>query len=140
PRPPFSGVRAGERGEDVLMSTDRISYLPTDGLCYDPEDPRYFQKDLLDGEVQRAFEICHGCRMCFKYCDAFPRLFSLLDQRYDGDVRRLSAADTAGVMDSCFQCKLCEVQCPYTPRDGHEFQLDLPRLIHRYHAARRQDE
>jgi glycerol-3-phosphate dehydrogenase subunit C len=35
-------------------------------------------------------------------------------------------------MDACFQCKLCEVQCPYTPRDGHEFQLDFPKLVHRY--------
>jgi Fe-S oxidoreductase len=39
-------------------------------------------------------------------------------------------------MDRCFQCKLCEVQCPYTPRDGHEFQLDFPKLVHRYDAVR----
>jgi glycerol-3-phosphate dehydrogenase subunit C len=38
-------------------------------------------------------------------------------------------------MDPCFQCKLCEVQCPYTPRDGHEFQLDFPKLVHRYDAV-----
>ena len=34
-------------------------------------------------------------------------------------------------MDACFQCKLCEVQCPYTPRDKHPFQLDFPELVHR---------
>jgi Fe-S oxidoreductase len=28
------------------------------------------------------------------------------------------------------------VQCPYTPREGHEFQLDFPRLVHRYKAQR----
>jgi Fe-S oxidoreductase len=28
------------------------------------------------------------------------------------------------------------VQCPYTPRDGHEFQLDFPKLVHRYDAIR----
>jgi Fe-S oxidoreductase len=39
-------------------------------------------------------------------------------------------------MDACFQCKLCEVQCPYTPRDNHEFQLDFPKLVHRYKAPR----
>src|SRR6185295_2122124 len=44
--------------------------------------------------------------------------------------------ETATVMDACFQCKLCEVQCPYTPRDGHEFQLDFPKLVHRYKAQR----
>jgi glycerol-3-phosphate dehydrogenase subunit C len=35
---------------------------------------------------------------------------------------------------------LCEVQCPYTPRDGHEFQLDFPRLVHRYNAQRARRE
>lgn len=112
--------------------TGRISYLPTEATSYDPTEARYWDPQALDVEVRRAFEICHGCRLCFKYCDAFPRLFDLLDRRYDGDVRRLDATDVAGVMDACFQCKLCEVQCPYTPRDGHEFQLDIPKLIHRY--------
>jgi len=74
--------------------------------------------------------------MCFKYCDSFPTLFELIDDAYDGDVRKLTAADKDRVMDGCFQCKLCEVQCPYTPRDGHEFQLDFPKLVHRYDAQR----
>jgi Fe-S oxidoreductase len=119
------------------MSTTekRISYQPTPGLSYDPADARYWQKDALDAEVRRAFEICHGCRMCFKYCDAFPTLFSLLDNKYDAEVRRLESQDVKAVMDSCFQCKLCEVQCPYTPRDKHEFQLDFPKLVHRYDAV-----
>jgi Fe-S oxidoreductase len=43
-------------------------------------------------------------------------------------------------MDACFQCKLCEVECPYTPRSGHEFQLDFPKLVHRFQALHRQDE
>ncbi len=114
----------------------RISYLPTAGLSYDPAEPRYWDAAALDGEVRRAFEICHGCRMCFKYCDSFPRLFELLDTRYDGDVRRLTKGDEAAVMDACFQCKLCEVQCPYTPRDGHDFQLDFPKLVHRWRGVR----
>jgi Fe-S oxidoreductase len=114
----------------------RISYQPTPGLSYDPSDARYWEPAALEGEVRRAFEICHGCRMCFKYCDAFPRLFDLLDKRYDGDVHRITSSDADAVMDACFQCKLCEVQCPYTPRDGHEFQLDFPKLVHRHTAVR----
>ncbi|WP_242360091.1 heterodisulfide reductase-related iron-sulfur binding cluster [Anaeromyxobacter sp. SG17] len=113
----------------------RISYQPTPGLSYDPSEARYWDRAALEGEVRRAFEICHGCRMCFKYCDSFPRLFTLLDQKYDGDVHALGAGDVAHVMDACFQCKLCEVQCPYTPRDGHEFQLDFPALVHRYRGV-----
>ncbi len=117
-------------------SQKRISYQPTPGLTYDPGDERYWDPAALDGEVHRAFEICHGCRLCFKYCDSFPRLFQLLDQRYEGDVHRITAGDVAHVMDACFQCKLCEVQCPYTPRDGHEFQLDFPKLVHRWRGVR----
>jgi Fe-S oxidoreductase len=121
------------------MSSDpkRISYQPTPGLSYDPSQERYWDRAALEGEVRRAFEICHGCRMCFKYCDSFPTLFGLLDREYEGDVHRVTAADTKAVMDRCFQCKLCEVQCPYTPRDGHEFQLDFPKLVHRYQAVNR---
>ena len=65
----------------------------------------------------------------------FPTLFTLIDDKHDGDVHKLTAAETQRVMDACFQCKLCEVQCPYTPRDGHEFQLDFPKLVHRYERA-----
>jgi Fe-S oxidoreductase len=113
-----------------------ISYKPTDGLSYDPEEPKYWEKAALDKEVTRAFELCHGCRMCFKYCDSFPVLFDLIDGKHDGDVTRITAAETDRVMDACFQCKLCEVQCPYTPREKHEFHLDFPKLVHRYKAQR----
>ncbi len=74
--------------------------------------------------------------MCFKYCDSFPILFDLIDKRHDGDVAKVTAPETDRVMDACFQCKLCEVQCPYTPREKHEFQLDFPKLVHRYKAQR----
>jgi Fe-S oxidoreductase len=113
----------------------RISYQPTPGLSYDPAEARYWDPAALEGEIFRAFEICNGCRMCFKYCDSFPRLFDALDHRVDGDVHRLTATDVAQVMDACFQCKLCEVQCPYTPRDKHEFQLDFPKLVHRWRGV-----
>lgn len=122
------------------MAETNISYKPTDGLCYDPSDPKYWDEAGLQAEVTRVFEVCHGCRMCFKYCDSFPNLFELLDNKYDGDVRKLDAADTARVMDACFQCKLCDVQCPYTPRDNHEFQLDFPKLVHRWKALRAKRE
>ncbi len=113
---------------------EHISYQPTDGLCYDPNEEKYWDAKALHKEVQRAFEICHGCRMCFKYCDSFPRLFSFIDDAHDGKVLNITAEETAQVMDACFQCKLCDVECPYTPRDKHEFQLDFPKLVHRYKA------
>ncbi len=117
-----------------------ISYKPTDGLSYDPEDSRYWDGQALQKEITRTFEICHGCRMCFKYCDSFPNLFKVLDDTHDGDVRKITPVETRRVMDACFQCKLCEVQCPYTQRDGHEFQLDFPKLVHRYKAQQAKRE
>ncbi len=117
-------------------SDPTISYAPTAGLTYDPSDARYWDERALSGEVERVFEICHGCRMCFKYCDSFPILFRALDAQPEPDPRRLGATVVEQVMDACFQCKLCEVQCPYTPRDGHAFQLDFPKVVHRFKAQR----
>jgi glycerol-3-phosphate dehydrogenase subunit C len=117
-----------------------ISYQPTDGLSYDPSEPLYWDAGALQKEITRIFEVCHGCRMCFKYCDSFPSLFSFIDEEHDGDVTKLTGEQTAQVMDQCFQCKLCEVECPYTPRDQHEFQLDFPKLVHRYTAQRTRAE
>ncbi len=114
--------------------TTNISYQPTPGLSYDTKDERYWDRDALNGELERAFELCHGCRMCFKYCDSFKDLFRFVDA-HDGDVTKVTFDETSQVMNACFQCKLCEVECPYTPRGGHEFQLDFPRLVHRFRAV-----
>jgi len=124
----------------VTTNEKNIGYKPTDGLSYDPAEKTYWEPGALNKEIERTFEICHGCRLCFKYCDSFPTLFSLLDKKYDGDVRQVTAGETRTIMDSCFQCKLCEVQCPYTERDGHEFRLDFPKLVHRYTAQRARSE
>jgi glycerol-3-phosphate dehydrogenase subunit C len=124
------------------MSTDgkAVSYDPTPGMSYDPAEAKYWQPEALAGEVHRAFEICHGCRMCFKYCDSFPLLFKAIDERHDGDVSKVTAEETSQVMDACFQCKLCEVQCPYTPRDAHPWQLDFPKLVHRWRGVQRRGQ
>jgi glycerol-3-phosphate dehydrogenase subunit C len=115
---------------------DNISYMPTDGLSYDPSEEKYWDADAFQEELTRVYEVCHGCRMCFKYCDSFPKLFSAIDNEYDGDVRKVTPEVTESVMSACFQCKLCEVQCPYTPAENHKFQLDFPKLVHRYVAQR----
>ncbi len=123
------------------MSSDKpLSYQPSDGLTYDPSDAKYWDATALQKEIDRVFEVCNGCRMCFKYCDSFPTLFSLLDDdTHKQDTRNLTAPETKKVMDGCFQCKLCEVQCPYTPRDKHEYQLDFPKLVHRYNAQQNRE-
>ncbi len=113
--------------------------LPGPDLSYDPLDPVYFDPGSLRREMDRAFDICHGCRMCFKYCDSFRDLFQIIDENREGEARDLSEGEQNQVMAGCFQCKQCEFTCPYTPGKGHEFQLDFPKLVHRHAAIRRRE-
>jgi Fe-S oxidoreductase len=117
---------------------DRIVNQPTAGLTYNPNDALYWDTDALSRELERVFEICHGCRLCFNLCPSFPELFQAVD-RHQGDVRGLTPQETERVVDTCYQCKLCYVKCPYTPDDGHEFKLDFPRLLLRAHAIRKKE-
>ncbi len=118
------------------MDDGIISYSPTEGLSYDPNDRLYWDKGALSKEVVRVFEVCHGCRMCFKYCTVFPNLFDYIDNKYDGSVSKITEAETDKLMSECFHCKLCEVNCPYTVRDNHSFLLDFPKLVNRYMAVK----
>ena len=113
----------------------RIEAKPTAFLSYNPNDAKYWDRGGLEKEIERVFDICHGCRLCFNLCPSFPELFRAVDAN-DGEVRELSAAEKDRVVDLCYGCKLCEVKCPYTPADGHEFQLDFPRLVLRAKAVR----
>jgi glycerol-3-phosphate dehydrogenase subunit C len=100
---------------------------------YDPTDPKYFDPGALREELDRVFDLCHGCRLCFNLCPSFPTLFDFIDAK-DGDVAALSDGEHRQVVDECYQCKLCYVKCPYVP--PHEWELDFPRLMSRVHAVR----
>jgi glycerol-3-phosphate dehydrogenase subunit C len=101
---------------------------------YDPTDPKYFDPAALAEEVDRVFDLCHGCRLCFNLCPSFPTLFDFIDA-HDGDAAALTTPERDQVVDECYQCKLCYVKCPYVP--PHEWQLDFPRLMMRVHAVRK---
>ena len=103
---------------------------------YDPDDPAYFDEADLRVELERVFDLCHGCRLCFNLCPSFPTLFDFVDAN-DGDVSALTPAEQDQVVDECYQCKLCYLKCPYVP--PHEWQLDFPRLMMRAHAVRHAD-
>jgi glycerol-3-phosphate dehydrogenase subunit C len=117
---------------------DVIKGQPTPGLTYDPNNPVYWDKAALKGEIDRVYEICHGCRLCFNLCPSFPELFKFVDGHH-GEVRALTEPEHNRVIDTCYQCKLCYVKCPYTPDDGHEFKLDFPRLLLRANAVRKKE-
>jgi glycerol-3-phosphate dehydrogenase subunit C len=102
---------------------------------YDPADPKYFDPVALREEVDRVFDLCQGCRLCFNLCPSFPTMFNFIDAN-DGDASALTNAERDQVVDECYQCKLCYVKCPYVP--PHEWELDFPRLMSRVHAVRQQ--
>ena len=104
-------------------------------ITYDPKHPKYLdEKDVRD-ELTRVYDLCHGCRLCFKYCTSFPTLFDFIDQHEDQDAGRLTPAQQDQVIDECFQCKLCYINCPYIPGQS-EWELDFPRLMLRADAMR----
>ncbi|MDQ1437465.1 MAG: glycerol-3-phosphate dehydrogenase subunit [Acidimicrobiaceae bacterium] len=100
---------------------------------YDHRHPAYYDEADLRGELNRVFDLCHGCRMCFNLCPSFPTLFDYADS-YDGDVHQMTTAEQDHVVDECYQCKICYVKCPYIP--PHEWELDFPRMIMRAEAVR----
>ncbi len=107
-----------------------ISYENTADISYNPADAKYWDESSLQRELNRAFDLCNGCRMCFKYCPSFPSLFEIADQ-YDADVTQLTKAETDRVVNECYQCKVCYVKCPYTDRDNHKYNLNYPALLQR---------
>ena len=44
---------------------------------YDPKHPTYFDEADVRDEMTRVFDLCHGCRLCFKFCTSFPTLFEI---------------------------------------------------------------
>lgn len=104
-------------------------------ITYDPKHEKYVDEADVREELTRVYDLCHGCRLCFKFCTSFPSLFEMIDAHDDQDAGRLTPAQQDRVIDECFQCKLCYVNCPYTP-NLHEWALDFPRLMLRAEAMR----
>ncbi len=98
-------------------------------------DPDFYDFDAINKELERVFDICHGCRRCFNLCDSFPRLFDMVDASPTGEVDGLDPAkDFKPVVDACTLCDMCFMtKCPYVP--PHQFNLDFPHLMLRYRAA-----
>jgi len=118
----------------------KIDPKPEQPPAQDPNDARYWDPRDLEVELRRTFEICHNCRMCVGYCGTFPDLFGRVDR--DIEKRGAQGAELlddeafARATELCWQCKLCYVKCPYTKDEGHEWLLDVPRLLGREKAQR----
>jgi glycerol-3-phosphate dehydrogenase subunit C len=104
-----------------------------------PNEPRFWDAEDLTYEARRQFEVCHGCRMCVNYCGSFPDLFARVDRDIEKGAEgaeRLNGEDFRAITELCWQCKLCYIECPYTPDQAHDWALDIPRLLLREKSQR----
>jgi glycerol-3-phosphate dehydrogenase subunit C len=98
------------------------------------QDPDFTDRSKTEAEMHRIFDICHTCRRCFNLCDAFPRLFDLIDNSDTGELDAVPAPEYQQVADACTLCDMCFMtKCPYVP--PHEFNVDFPHVMLRYRAV-----
>ena len=98
------------------------------------KQPDYYDREALDAELERVFDICHGCRRCVSLCNAFPTLFDLVDESDTMEVDGVAREDYGKVVEHCYLCDLCYMtKCPYVP--PHEWNVDFPHLMLRAKAV-----
>lgn len=101
----------------------------------DWKNPDFFNEEKLNHELERIFDICHGCRRCVSLCTAFPTLFDLVDGSSTMEVDGVAKADYWKVVDECYLCDLCYMtKCPYVP--PHPWNLDFPHTMLRAKAIK----
>lgn len=97
--------------------------------------PDYYDEAATLHELERIFDICHGCRRCVALCGSFPTLFDLVDATKSGEVEGVDKKDYWRVVDQCYLCDLCFMtKCPYVP--PHQFNLDYPHTMLRAKAIK----
>jgi glycerol-3-phosphate dehydrogenase subunit C len=101
----------------------------------DWKSPDFQDEGKLFGELERVFDICHGCRRCVSLCTAFPKLFDLIDEGPTGEVDGVDKPRFWDVVDQCYLCDMCYMtKCPYVP--PHPWNVDFPHLMLRAKALK----
>ncbi|MCU0804033.1 MAG: heterodisulfide reductase-related iron-sulfur binding cluster [Burkholderiales bacterium] len=100
----------------------------------DWKSPDFYDPEKLAHEMERVFDICHGCRRCVSLCGSFPALFDLVDNSSTGEVDGVAKSDYHKVVEQCYLCDLCYMtKCPYVP--PHAWNVDFPHLMLRAKAV-----
>jgi len=101
----------------------------------DWNNPDFYDEGQLTHELERVFDVCHGCRRCFNLCTAFPTLFDLVDESATGEMDGVDKKDFGKVVDQCYLCDMCFMtKCPYVP--PHPLNIDFPHLMLRAKAVK----
>ncbi len=101
----------------------------------DWQDPGFYNRKSLLTEMERVFDICHGCRRCFSLCQAFPGLFDAIDESDTMEIDGITEQVYWDVTDHCYLCDMCFMtKCPYVP--PHEWNVDFPHLMLRAKAVK----
>jgi Fe-S oxidoreductase len=117
------------------MTTREGSLEAPKRLPIDWENPEYYDEPKLLAEMERVFDICHGCRRCVNLCTAFPRLFDLIDEGPTGELDAVEKSRYWEVVDRCYLCDMCSMtKCPYVP--PHPWNVDFPHLMLRAKAVK----
>ena len=105
----------------------------------DWKNPDFYSETSLFQELERVFDICHGCRRCVSLCNSFPTLFDLVDESETMEVDGVDKKDYWSVVDHCYLCDLCYLtKCPYVP--PHDWGVDYPHLMLRAKAVKFKSE
>jgi glycerol-3-phosphate dehydrogenase subunit C len=98
-------------------------------------DASFYDEAALEQELQRVFDICHGCRRCFSLCQSFPTLFDAIDESPTMELDSVDRKVYWKVVEHCYLCDLCYMtKCPYVP--PHPWNVDFPHLMLRAKAVR----
>ena len=101
----------------------------------DWKNPEFYDEAKLFAEMERVFDICHGCRRCVSLCGSFPTLFDLVDESPTLEVDGVAKEAYWKVVDQCYLCDVCYMtKCPYVP--PHPWNLDFPHLMLRAKAVK----
>ncbi|HYC45917.1 MAG TPA: heterodisulfide reductase-related iron-sulfur binding cluster [Burkholderiales bacterium] len=93
----------------------------------DWRSPDFYDEAKLFAELERVYDICHGCRRCVNLCTAFPTLFDLIDESATGELDGVEKRRYWEVVDRCYLCDMCYMsKCPYVP--PHPWNVDFPHL------------
>ena len=137
-RPPEGGLapRSGGSTQREGASSTREGNLqaPTRHPI-DWQNPGFYDEAAAFAEMERVFDICHGCRRCVSLCRSFPTLFDLVDATGEGEVHEVAKKAYWDVVDQCYLCDLCYMtKCPYVP--PHPWNVDFPHLMLRAKAIK----